>query len=246
MTQPGAKLAILGILPLFFHLFLSVPTAHGQWAFTYGGSINDSLISIQQTQDSGYIVAGNISSFGAGNSDVVLMKLTPAGELTWQRAYGGTGTEIVKSVWQTQDGGYIVAGQTSSFGAGDYNLWVLKLSSAGVVTWEKRYGGTSDDYAGSIQQTQDGGYILTGHTFSFGEGITDAWILKLDSTGGATWQKTYGGSGEDAIDSIRQTQDGGYIAAGSTTSFGAESSDVWIMKLNSAGRSLAEDLRGAG
>ena len=235
MKQSGARLPVLGILPLFFLLSLSVPPVHAQWAFTYGGSDDDSLTSIQQTQDGGYIVAGTTSSFGAGSSDVMLMKLTPAGELTWQRAYGGTGTEIVKSVWQTQDGGYIAAGQTSSFGAGDYNLWVMKLNSSGEVTWEKRYGGAGDDYAGSIQQTQDGGYILTGHTFSFGEGITDAWVIKLDSTGNVTWQKTYGGSGEDAIDSIQQTQDGGYIAAGATTSFGVESSDVWVMKLNSSG-----------
>jgi hypothetical protein len=235
MKPSGAKLSVLGILLLFFLLSVSVPTASGQWAFTYGGSDDDSLISIQQTQDSGYIVAGTTSSFGAGNGDIVLMKLTRAGELTWQKAYGGTGTEIAKSIRQTQDGGYIVAGQTSSFGAGDYNLWVMKLNSSGEVTWEKRYGGPRDDYAGSIQQTQDGGYIVAGHTFSFGEGITDAWVIKLDGTGNVTWQKTYGGSGEDGIDPVQQTQDGGYIVAGSTTSFGTEGFDVWIMKLDSSG-----------
>jgi hypothetical protein len=238
MKQPGAKSAILGILTLFLLLSLSVPPAHAQWAFTYGGSDDDSLISIQQTQDGGYIVAGTTSSFGAGSGDIVLMKLTASGELTWQKAYGGTGTEMAKSIRQTRDGGYIVAGQTSSFGAGDINLWVMKLSSAGVITWQKRYGGTGDDYAGSIQQTQDGGYIVTGHTFSFGEGVCDAWVLKLDSTGVVTWFKTYGGAGEDAIDSIQQTQDGGYIAAGSTTSFGVESSDVWILRLDSAGEAV--------
>ncbi len=153
----------------------------------------------------------------------------------WDVTYGGSYDDFVSSIQQTTDGGYIVAGTTNSFG-GYYDVWVLKLDETGNVSWQKTYGGTTDgDYASSIQQTTDGGYIVTGRTFSFGPGISAFWILKLDSVGNVLWQKTYGGNGRDEASSIRQTTDGGYVVTGYTESFGAGRENFWVLKLDETG-----------
>ena len=149
---------------------------------------------------------------------------TPA----WARAYGGSSADQANSIQQTPDGGYIVAGWTSSFGAGGTDAWVLKLDASGTVVWQKTYGGSGDDFAKSIRQTPDGGYIVAGWTTSFGAGSNDAWVLKLDSSGGVVWQKTYGDSMTDFADYAEQTTDGGYIVA-------ACKNASWILKLDANG-----------
>jgi hypothetical protein len=206
-----------------------------EWQRTYGGNDYDNARFLQQTGDGGYIVGGYTASFGAGYYDVWILKLSSAGNIEWQKTYGGDGYDNAEEIQQTGDGGYIVGGYTTSFSAGYYDVWILKLSSAGNIEWQKTYGGIKDDYAYSIQQTSDGGYIVAGNTWSFGEGQDDAWILKLNSTGDIEWQRTYGGSYRDCASTIRQTSDGGYIVAASTSSFGAGDWDFWILKLSSAG-----------
>ena len=109
----------------------------------------------------------------------------------WARAYGGYDGDNANSIQQTSDGGYIVAGYSSSFGAGGYDVWVLKLSSTGAIDWQHTYGGSGNDYANSIQQTSDGGYIVAGYSSSFGAGDYDVWVLKLSPTGTIDWQRTY-------------------------------------------------------
>jgi hypothetical protein len=205
------------------------------WQKTYGGTRNDYAWSVQQTADEGYIITGQTTSFGVGNSDIWLLKLNGTGDIAWQKTYGGTSNDYAWSVQQTADEGYIIAGQTTSFGAGEGDAWVMKLDSLGNVTWQKTYGGSGDDRALSIHQTADEGYIIVGETYSFGSGDCDAWVMKLDSLGNVTWQKTYGGSKYDAAWSVQQTADGGYIVAGLTTSFGAGDCDAWVMKLDSLG-----------
>ncbi|MGA8848958.1 MAG: hypothetical protein WB564_03940 [Dehalococcoidia bacterium] len=204
------------------------------WANTYGGTDRDSAHSIQETQDLGYIVAGTTRSFGAGGEDFWVLKLDLGGNVAWQKTYGGANNESANSIQQTQDGGYIVAGRTESFGAGESDFWVLKLDKDGNVTWQKTYGGTDYDEAYSIQQTQEGGYIVAGWTESFGAGDYDFWVLKLDKDGNVAWQKTYVGAGDDHAFSIQQTQDLGYIVAGSAVTLGA-GYDFWLLKLDSDG-----------
>ncbi len=148
-----------------------------------------------------------------------------------QKTFGGSYDDCARSVKQTTDGGYIVAGYTRSFGA-DYDAYILKLNSDGSLAWQETLGGNYVDYAYSIQQTTDGGYIVAGGTTTFGFGYVDAYVLKLNSDGNLAWQKTYGGSNYDEAYSVEQTTDGGYIIAGHTTSFG---SGVWFLKLNSSG-----------
>jgi hypothetical protein len=151
----------------------------------------------------------------------------------WAKTYGSWTEDVSWSIQQTSDGGYIVAGDTRSFGAGGWDIWVLKLDQNGNIQWQKTYGGRSDDSASSIQQTSDGGYIVAGDTMSFGAGDLDIWVLKLDQNGNIQWQKTYGGRNGEFASSIQQTSDGGYIVAGYTTSFGA--GGIWVLKLDANG-----------
>ena len=155
--------------------------------------------------------------------------------MVWQKTYGGTGDENSVSIQQTIDGGYIVGGYTNSFGSGNFNFWVIKLDNIGGVVWQKTYGGSGSDYARSIQQTSDGGYIVGGETTSYGAGATDLWVIKLDENGGVVWQKTFGGIAQDYSTSIQQTSDGGFIVTGETHSFGAGGQDIWVLKLDAEG-----------
>jgi uncharacterized delta-60 repeat protein len=210
------------------------------WQKTYGGVANDEAYSIQQTSDGEYIVAGNTYSFGAADKDFWILKLNSGGAISWQKMYGGTEYDYVHSIQQTSDGGYIVAGDTSSFGASFSDFWVLKLNADGTLiddgtgtsAWQKRYGGAGYEYPYSVQQTSDGGYIVAG---SLDDGDSDSWVLKLNSDGTVAWQKTYGSTEGDEAYSIQQTIDGGYIMTGYTDSFGTDDYDFWVLKLNSVG-----------
>jgi len=209
-----------------------------QWYKIYGGSNDDKAYSIQQTKDGGYIVAGYTTSFGNGGADVYILKLDRDGNILWSKTYGGSNDDGARSIIQTSDGGYIVAGVTASFGNGQDDAYILKLDSNGNLLWYKVYGGSYNDTAISIQQTIDGGYILAGYTESFGNGKRDVYILKLDNNGNLQWYKTYGGSNDDVAFSIQQTKDGGYIVAGVTSSFGSEGFDFYILKLDNNGNLL--------
>ncbi len=205
------------------------------WAKTYGGSGGDEAHSIQQTADGGYIVAGYTDSFGAGYTDILIIKLGADGTVSWAKTYGGSGHDYVSSIQQTSDGGYIVAGYTISFGAEFYDLFIIKLGADGTVSWAKTYGKSGGDYASSIQQTSDGGYIVAGYTDSFGA-ERDILIIKLGADGTVDWAKKYGGSyNEEAYSIIQQTSDGGYIVAGYTISFGVGNTDILIIKLGADG-----------
>lgn len=206
-----------------------------QWIVIYGGNADDRAYSIQQTSDGGYIVAGSTESFGEKNYDCLILKLHSDGSIDWQKSYGGNGYDQARSIQQTLDGGYIVAGSTESFGKKNQDLWILKLNCDGTVVWQKSYGGQHKDYARSIHQTADYGYVVAGTTWSFSKGKSDVWVLKLKFDGTIDWQKTYGGNGYDQACSLHQTSDGGYVITGMTKSFGAQDHDFWVLKLNSNG-----------
>lgn len=212
------------------------------WQRAYGGSAEEKASCVQQTSDGGYIVAGSTKSFGAGGSDAWIVKLTADGTVSWQKAYGSSGDDRAASVQQTADGGFIVAG---TYGTSYGDFWVLKLDSDGAVIWQKRYGDALQDAASGILQTSDGGYIVAGSTTPVASGLENVWVLKLASDGSVTWQKAYGGSGVDTAACVQQTADGGYIIAGKTYSFGADTSDFWLLKLSSDGAIGWQKLCGA-
>ncbi len=201
------------------------------WQKTYGGANSDGGFSVQQTPDGGYIIVGDTWSFGAGGDDVYLVKTDASGDQLWQRTYGGAGDDFGYSVQLTSDGGYVIVGYTNSFGAGGYDVYLVKTDASGDQLWQRTYGGTGHEEGNSVQQTLDGGYIIAGWTNSFGAGGSDVYVVKTDASGNQLWQRTYGGTGDDFGYSVQQTLDGGYIIAGVTSSFGAGGDDFYLIKL---------------
>jgi hypothetical protein len=208
------------------------------WTRTFGGTSGDWSSSVQQTTDSGYIIAGATYSFGAGSEDVYLVKTDSVGDTLWTRAYGGAGEEHGWSVRQTADGGYVIAGRTESFGAGDYDVYLIKTDAYGDTLWTRTYGGMLLEESWSVRQTTDSGYIISGYTNSFGAGGCDVYLVKTDAHGDTKWTRTYGGTGNDYGWSVQQTSDSGYIIAGYTTSFGAGAKDVHLIKTDGCGDTL--------
>jgi len=206
---------------------------HGlMWNQTFGGSNYDAAKSIQQTMDGGYSLAGYTKSYGAGYRDAWLIKTDAEGTEQWNQTFGGSDYDWVESVQQTTDGGYILTGSTWSYGVGHNDAWLIKTDAEGAEQWNQTFGGPDYDAAESVQQTTDGGYILTGRTKSYGAGSEDVWLIKTDAEGAEQWNQTFGGSDYDAAESVQQTTDGGYILTGSTWSYGVGRDDAWIIKIS--------------
>jgi len=229
------------------YLIKTDPNGSSQWQKTFGGSERDYGRSVQQTSDGGYIIAGYTYSFGAGNADVYLIKTEPNGSSQWQKTFEGSGCECAYSVQQTLDGGYIIAGYTYSCGTGDPNdpiypydpnIYLIKTEPNGESQWQKTFGGSEADFARSVQQTSDGGYVIAGFTYSFGAGNADVYLIKTEPNGSSQWQKTFGGNRWDRGHSVQQTSDGGYTIAGQTRSFGEGLDDVYLIKTDPNGDSL--------
>lgn len=230
-----------------------------EWQKSFGGSAAEEASSIELTNDGGYIVAGYTTSNNGvvtgnhGNGDFWVVKLDASGTIQWQKTLGGTGVDGAYCIQQTADGGYVVAGNSNSTNGnvtgnhGNIDYWVVKLSAAGTIEWQKTLGGTQDEFAYSIQQTRDGGYIVAGFTNSNNGDVTgnhggsDMWIVKLSSTGSIQWQKTLGGSAGEIAYGIQQTTDLGYIVAGGTGSNNGDVTglqgaiDYWVVKLTPTG-----------
>ena len=212
------------------------PNGNEEWNNAFGGNDDEEGYSVQQTTDGGYIIAGYTKSFGAGGTDVYLIKTDSLGNQLWSKTFGGSQDDEAYSVQQTSEGGYIIAGATSSSGAGSRDAWLIKTDPSGNAVWQKTQGGMSSDGARSVQQTSDGGFILTGWTYSYGPGyLGNAWLVKTDSLGSQEWNNYFGGSDVDRGYSVQQTADGGYIISGYTTSSGAGLEDMLLVKTDSMG-----------
>lgn len=214
------------------------------WQKCLGGTKSDRGYSIMETSDGGYIACntsnstdGNVTGLHGTNIDIWVVKLTSTGSISWQKCFGGTGNEDGKtSIMQTTDGGYIFTGTTESPVGGDItkriyhpgsDIWVVKITDAGVLDWQQCYGSTASDWSGDIKLTNDGGYIFcanTGHGDSsvgahYGTpGLSDFWIAKTTTTGSISWKKTVGGTEDDRLQMIYPTLDNGFLTVGKTKS----------------------------
>jgi PKD repeat protein len=232
-----------------------------RWQKCLGGNGQDFANAVLQTADGDYIVAGYTSSNDGdvsghhGDNDFWVIKLKSNGTIDWQKCLGGSGRDYANALIESSDGGYVVAGYTSSndgnisgnHGSGDF--WVAKLASNGTIVWSQCLGGSGDDQANAISQTSDGGFIVAGYTqsndgdVSGNHGNNDFWVVKLKPDGTIDWRKCLGGSSYEYANAIIQVSDGGYVAVGRSDSNdgdaprdnGCYDYDSWIVKLSETG-----------
>jgi hypothetical protein len=259
----------------FFLVFISFFTRqplhaqmpNQQWEKFIGSYFYDRLYALQQTSDGGYILGGysnagismDKTEINYGGNDYWVVKTDANGNKLWDKSFGGSGEDLISSIQQTSDGGYIiggysnspVSGNKTSANKGGNDYWIIKLDAGGNKSWEKSFGGTNDDLLYSLQQTSDSGYILGGYSNSGNngdksqpaKGYSDFWIIKSDGAGNKTWDKTIGGSYNEFLAELRQTADGGYILGGTSDSpiSGDKSinnkgdEDFWVVKLAANG-----------
>jgi hypothetical protein len=205
------------------------------WSKIFEEFDDDYPSAILQTEDGGYIVAANSLSYPSEERDGLLLRLDPSGEILWQKRYSDGADEWVYDVQQTKDLGFILAGWTKAYGAGETDCWILKILQNGGIEWQRAFGGSRLDAIHSVVQTGDDGYIVAGVTTSFGAGSSDGLIAKLNPMGEIEWQKTYGGADQDVLNDIMVTSEGGFITAGYTTSFGKGEEDAFVLYLDSNG-----------
>lgn len=205
-----------------------------QWILTYDSLAYDWVEAIIQTADGGFAFAGYSESYEANdytNTNAWLVKTNLRGEPQWNRTYGSSGNDEVSAVIQTTDGGFVLVGSTSSYGVCLDDFWLVKTDPRGVVQWNRTYGGPAHDGARSVIQTTDGGFILAGYTESYEVDFKDVWLVKTDAYGLIQWNYTCGGPADDWASTVIKTEDGGFVLAGQTSSYGAGYSDAWLVKL---------------
>lgn len=235
------------------------PKGYMEWQKVFGGTANDFANAVDVCADGGYIVAGATYSndgyvtMNRGLEDGWILKLDAAGNIQWSSIVGGSGFDEIISIKQISGGGFIAVGETTSADGdlphnnGLYDLWVLAITPTGAIVWSRTFGGFNSDAAFNIQNTNDGGFIVSGATYSvdgdvtFNRGLQDAWILKLTQTGILEWQKTYGTSGNDCGFSIATLTTGGYVVAGYSGAADGDASrfagalDLWVLRLDALG-----------
>jgi|GEM_PF-1053144 len=231
------------------------------WKRCYGGSkLEDETADLQITSDNGFILAGRTQSNNGdvsgnhGDFDIWIVRLSNSGKIIWQKCYGGSGIEHAYYIQETKDHGFIFTGYSNSNNGdvsgnhGNLDLWIVRISNNGSIIWKKCYGGTGIDNGVRILETNDGGFLVIGHTnsnngdVSGNHGDRDIWVLKVNKNGLLQWQKCLGGSGDDYPTDIIPTSDGNYLFSGFTTSNNGDISgnhggyDFWVGKISNSGK----------
>lgn len=221
-------------IPVFILFAL---TAKGQVNFQkiIGNANSTYAYDVIQVKDTGYVIAGSSTGYGDHSANAFLMKLDSLGNFLWTKTYGGTNIEGAKQVLENADGTMMLIGHTNSSGNGGYDIYLVKTDIDGNLIWEKTFGGTDWDFGYSIAPVSAGGYIVTGETYSFGNGNNDAFLLRLDTNGDSLWMKTYGSSKKDIGERVIESYDGKFIFIGSSDSLKADTSKIWLVKTHADG-----------
>jgi len=185
---------------------------------------------VQQTQDKGYVLAGHGYADNY-KTDLALLKTDSAGDSLWAYRYGGDGNDRGQFIQITADGGYIMTGCTNSYGAGEYDIWVVRTDSLGNTLWTLAHGGEEDDYGYCVRQTSDGNFVVVGKDGTV-SGESAVWLLKIDDEGNLMWERKYGGNSEGRC--VQETADGGLIISGSSHDGGY----VYLLRTDSVGDTL--------
>ncbi|MEO0251951.1 MAG: PQQ-binding-like beta-propeller repeat protein [candidate division WOR-3 bacterium] len=204
------------------------------WERIFGRSDWGATFSIIQASGNGYVIASRVSTYGIVDYNFYLLKIDEHGNKVWEKTFGKSGSDDAYSICRANDGGYVVAGCTSSQGPGYHDVYLIKVDETGNKIWEKNYGGSDYDLAYSICPANDGGYVVLGFTLSYGSGARNVYLFKIDENGNKIWDRTFGGSNDDEAYSICQAKGGGYVLAGYTDSFGM-SRDIYLIKVDANG-----------
>jgi hypothetical protein len=221
-----------------FYLLRTDALGDTLWTRTYGGAHFDEGWSVQETSDGGFIMTGWTRSSGAGSYDVFVIKTDYVGDTLWTRTIGGSAWDAGYAIRETSNGDFIVVGETGSFGPGSYAVYLSRLNSAGDILWTRTYGGSSEDVGKDVRETSDGGFIITGFTWSFGPDMRNVYIIRTDSVGDTLWTRTYGGSATDVGNSVIETSCGNFVIAGETDSFGSGGFDIYLLMVDANGDTL--------
>jgi hypothetical protein len=206
------------------------------WSKTYGLNKSDFASKVIPTADGGFVIQGEIINMigHEKNQDILVFKCNKDGHMEWSRIFGGGKTEYGYSVQETSDKGFLISGETNSFGAGDWDFYVTKLNQTGEVQWSRTYGGKNIDYGRFGVELKDGGYMIGGNSLSFGTTGLDIIIVKLNEKGEQVWAKKYSGQHTDYMLEVKNTSDG-YAMVGYTNSFGNQVEDAFLLMINNEG-----------
>ena len=244
-TTPSIE-DLLGSVPGESDVYLVRTDKDGNkiWEKTFGGKEKDRAKAVIQTKDGNFIIVGYSYSSGMGRNDVYVIRTDKDGNKIWEKTFGGKNKDKANAVIQTKDGNFIIVGVTKSFGAGEEDIYLVKLNKHGKKIWSRTIGGKKEDKANAILETEDGGLIIAGLTRTFGKGEGDVYLIKTNKNGRKIWQKTFGGEDGDEAYSIIETEDG-FISAGYTFSYG-HSGDFYLIKVDNEGNKVWEKRTGKG
>ena len=216
------------------YLVRTDPEGEVLWTRTYGGPGSDNGWSVRE-HAGGLVVAGFTDSLGAGGSDCYLVGTNLEGDMQWSRTFGGEGEDYCWGVVPAGDAGLVLVGETTSFGSGAEDCYLVRTDSSGNEVWSATFGGQQGDRCFSIAQAEDGGFLLAGQTYSEGAGDRDAYLVMTDAFGQQLWSRTFGGSASDVAHSVARTTEGDFIVAGYTTSLASVQDDPYLIRIDAEG-----------
>ncbi len=201
------------------------------WNHTFGGIDIDVGREMVELSTGGFAIIGETQSFGAGFYDFYLIRTDANGNFVWSRTYGGTGLDEATSIAEVSAGGFMLTGDTWSYGAGSRDVWLIRTDANGNSLWNRTFGGADADGGMSVIEVSSGGYAITGDTASLGAGAEDMWLIRTNADGIAIWNQTFGGTEGDEGWAVLETSTGDLVVFGSTASFGAGVADAWLIQV---------------